>query len=604
MGETIIIGAGPAGLAAAYELVRGGRHVRTVEKDELVGGISRTVNHRGYRIDIGGHRFFTKVPEIQDFWEEMLGDDFLERPRLSRIFYRNRFFDYPLKPINALRGLGPWEALRVGASYLRARVVPHPDERSFEEWVANRFGQRLYEIFFKTYTEKVWGIPCSEISADWAAQRIKNLDLVKAVRNALLGSRGGGEVITTLIDRFHYPRLGPGMMWERCVERLAAMGAPVELRRRAAALHHRDGRITAVDLQDSAGEVESIEVDQVISSMPLQETIRTLDPPPPAEILAAADRLRYRDFLIILVIVDRPEVFPDNWIYVHSPDVVMGRIQNFKNWSPEMVPDPAMTSLGLEYFVNVGDELWTAEDGELVELGVRELATLGLVEETEVVDGAVVRMPKAYPVYDGNYRDSVATLREYLGEFANLQVIGRNGQHRYNNQDHSMLSGIRAAQNVVGDRHDVWAVNVEGEYLEEDRRAAAAAAGRMVPQPVAAIELEELLRRAFARYDPLALGLSLGTVFGVGLFLATAVLLVKGGDPIGPNLSLLGVYLLGFEVTWTGAVVGALEAAALGLGLGAALAWLINGLVGFYEQEVRRELELAEIMDPLEVVDQ
>jgi hypothetical protein len=329
-----------------------------------------------------------------------------------------------------------------------------------------------------------------------------------------------------------------------------------------------------------------------------------MEPAAPPEVQQAADRLRYRDFLIVGLIVDRAELFPDNWIYVHSPEVRVGRVQNFKNWSPEMVPDPAMTSLGLEYFVNVGDELWTAEDGELVELGVRELATLGLVEETEVVDGAVVRMPKAYPVYDGNYRGSVATLREYLGEFANLQVIGRNGQHRYNNQDHSMLSGIRAAQNVVGDRHDVWAVNVEGEYLEEDRRAAAAAAGRMVPQRVAAVELEELLRRAFARYDPLALGLSLGTVLGVGLFLATAVLLVKGGDPIGPNLSLLGVYLLGFEVTWTGAVVGALEAAALGLGLGAALAWLINGLVGFYEQEVRRELELAEIMDPLEVVDQ
>ena len=290
---------------------------------------------------------------------------------------------------------------------------------------------------------------------------------------------------------------------------------------------------------------------------------RALDPAPPAEVLAAADRLRYRDFLIILVIVNRREMFPDNWIYIHSPDVVMGRIQNFKNWSPDMVPDPAMTSLGLEYFVNVGDELWNAEDEELVKLGARELATLGLAEEAEVVDGAVIRMPKAYPVYDGNYRESVDTLREYLLGFRNLQVIGRNGQHRYNNQDHSMLAGIQAARNVVGGEHDVWAVNLEGDYLEEDRRAVAA--GRLVPEPVGAIELEEMVRRAFARYDPLALGLSLGTVFGLGLFLATAILLLKGGDPIVPNLSLLGVYFLGYDVTWPGALLGALEAGLLGL---------------------------------------
>jgi protoporphyrinogen oxidase len=601
MGETVIIGAGPAGLAAAYELTDRGRSARIVEKDDLVGGISRTVNYRGYRIDIGGHRFFTKVPEIQAFWEEVLGEDFLERPRLSRIFYKNRFFDYPLKPLNALRGLGPWEACRVGASYLRARLVPHAEERSFEEWVSNRFGQRLYRIFFKTYTEKVWGMPCSEISADWAAQRIKNLDLVKAVRNALLGSRGGGEVITTLIDRFHYPRLGPGMMWERCAERLTAMGSPVELGRKVVALRHDNGRLTALDVEGDGGAVERLAIDQVISSMPLQETIRALDPPPPAEVLAAAERLRYRDFLIILVIVNREQVFPDNWIYIHSPDVVMGRIQNFKNWSPDMVPDPAMTSLGLEYFVNVGDELWTAEDEELVKLGARELATLGLAEEADVVDGAVIRMPKAYPVYDGDYRESVDILREYLLGFENLQVIGRNGQHRYNNQDHSMLAGIQAARNVVGGAHDVWAVNVEGEYLEEDRRAVAA--GRLVPEPVRAVELDEMVRRAFARFDPLALGLSLGTVFGLGLFLATAILLLKGGDPIGPNLSLLGVYFLGYEVTWPGAVLGALEAGLLGLLLGSGMAWMINMLVSVYEERVRGELQLAEILDPLEVVD-
>ena len=600
MSETIIIGAGPAGLAAAYELSRSARGSRTFEKDEIVGGISRTVRYQGYRFDIGGHRFFTKVPEIQAFWEEILGEDFLERPRLSRIFYQNRFFDYPLKPMNALMGLGPWEAARVGSSYLWARLLPHPEERSFEEWVSNRFGNRLYEIFFKTYTEKVWGLPCSEISADWASQRIKNLDLLKAVRNALIGSRGSGEVISTLIDRFHYPRFGPGMMWERCCERLEEGGAQIELGTRVEKVHHENGRVNQVSLARRDGGHEVVDTDHVISSMPLNELVRCLEPAPPPEILTAANRLSYRDFLIVVLIVDREEVFPDNWIYIHSPEVMMGRIQNFKNWSPEMVPESSKTSLGLEYFVNVGDELWTASDGDLVDLGVREMATLGLVDPDEVEDGTVVRMPKAYPVYDGFYRESVDTVRDYLVGFSNLQVIGRNGQHRYNNQDHSMLSGICAAQNILGAAHDVWAVNVESEYLEETRADKKPAADRMVPQPVSSVELEELLRGAFARYDPVALGVSLGAVMGLGLFLATAVLLFKGGEPLGPNLSLVGAYFLGFEVSWTGALLGTLEAMLGGFVLGALMAKTINLLVGVYEGSLRQKLEIAEIMDPLE----
>ena len=600
MDATVIIGAGPAGLAAAYELWRSGHPSRVFEQDEIVGGISRTVRYKGYRFDIGGHRFFTKVPEIQAFWEEILAEDFLERPRLSRIFYKDRFFDYPLKPMNALMGLGPIEAARVGLSYLRARFLPHPEERNFEEWVANRFGYRLYEIFFKTYTEKVWGIPCSEISADWAAQRIKNLDLIKAVRNALIGSRGGGEIISTLIERFHYPRLGPGMMWEQCCDRLSANGVRIELGTGVEGVTHADGRVTGVRLAGGDRSADPVPADHVISSMPLIQLVRCLDPEPPAEIQAAADRLSYRDFLIVILIVDRQEVFPDNWIYIHSPEVKMGRIQNFKNWSPDMVPDSTKTSLGLEYFVSVGDELWTAADEDLVDLGIREMAALGLVDPAEVEDGTVVRMPKAYPVYDGYYRESVDTIQSYLAGFSNLQVIGRNGQHRYNNQDHSMLAGIRAAQNTLGADHDVWSVNVESEYLEEVSADQKSTGDRLVPQPIGGADLAELLQSAFARYDPVALGASFGVVMGLSLLLATAVLLLKGGTPLGPNLSLLGAYLVGFEVSWTGAILGAGEALLGGFLLGVVMAKSINAVVGVYEESVRRKLEMVQIMDPLE----
>jgi len=600
MSETVIIGAGPAGLAAAYELLRASQPCRVCEQDEIVGGISRTVRYQGYRFDIGGHRFFTKVPEIQAFWEEVLGDDFLERPRLSRIFYKDRFFDYPLRPINALRGLGPWEATRVGLSYLKALLMPRPEERNFEEWVSNRFGFRLYEIFFRTYTEKVWGIPCSEISADWAAQRIKNLDLLKAVRNAVLGSSGGQEVISTLIDRFHYPRHGPGMMWERCTDRLTAAGARIDMGARVDSILHENGKVTEVVVGRRDGARERVPTEHLISSMPLTELIGCLDPAPPPTVQAAADRLSYRDFLIVVLIVGRSEVFPDNWIYVHSPEVKMGRIQNFKNWSPEMVPDPAKTSLGLEYFVNIGDELWAAPDRELIELGTREMATLGLVQPHEVEDGTVVRMPKAYPVYDGDFRESVDLIRRYVTSYSNLQVIGRNGQHRYNNQDHSMLSGICAAQNVLGADHDVWAVNVESEYLEETAREEKRPGDRLVPQPVPDLGLDDLLERAFARYDPVAMGGALGIVAALTLFLSTVLLLVRGGDPVGPNLSLLGVYFFGYQVSWVGALLGSIEAAIGGFILGFVMAKAVNLMIRIYEDSVRRQLELVEVLDPLE----
>jgi protoporphyrinogen oxidase len=471
---TVVIGGGPAGLTAGHELLRLGLDGLVLEKDDTVGGLSRTARHLGFRFDIGGHRFFTKVPEVQALWEEVLGADLLERRRVSRIYFRNRFFDYPLRPWNALSGLGPVEALRILASYARARLRPSADERSFEQWVSNRFGARLYQTFFKTYTEKVWGMPCSEISADWAAQRIKSLDLAGALRNALFGG-DGGAIATTLIDRFHYPRLGPGMMWERVADRL---GSRVQRQVAVSRLCHSQGRVHAVVVSEPSGSERRIEADRFVSSMPLGELVLALDPPAPAPVLRLARRLRYRAFLTVCLVIDRPQVFADNWIYVHSPEVRVGRIQNFKNWSPEMVPDPAKTSLGLEYFVDQGDTLWSSSDASLVALGRDEATRLRLLQPSDVEDGAVVRMAQAYPVYDAGHRETIAGLRDYLAGLRNLQVIGRGGQHRYNNQDHSMLAGLQAARNVAGADYDVWAVNVEPSYHEGE-----SGTGRAAPAP-------------------------------------------------------------------------------------------------------------------------
>ena len=597
-GAIAVIGAGPAGLAAAWELAKLGRRATIFERDETVGGISRTVVHRGFRFDLGGHRFFTKAPEVEAIWFELLGDDLLERPRLSRIFYRDHFFDYPLRPLNALVGLGAVEAVRVVASFAAARLWPEREEKSFEQWVTNRFGRRLFEIFFKTYTEKVWGMPCSEISADWAAQRIKNLNLFRAIRAALFGS-AGGDIVTTLINRFHYPRHGPGMMWERCAERLAALGSPVRLGHELARIAHRDGRVVSIDLRHADGRQEELAVDHLICSIPLARAIELLDPPAPAPVLAAARALRHRDFLTVVLVVDEPELFPDNWIYVHAPEVRVGRIQNFKNWSPEMVPDPAQTALGLEYFVNRDEELWQRPDAELVALGTAEIDRLGLAPAARVVDGAVVRVPSAYPVYDPGYRQRLAIVRDHLRSLPNFEMIGRNGQHRYNNQDHSMLTGIHAARNAVapaGERSDVWAVNVDGEYHEE---ASARGGDRLVPGAADDASLEELLAAAFRRFDPWAMGTAVGATAALLLLLGTLALLARGGEGEAPMLSLLGIYLVGYEVSWRGLLLGVVEGGAFGGALGSALAHAINALVGLAERALRRELEAERTIDAL-----
>jgi protoporphyrinogen oxidase len=386
----VIVGAGPGGLTAAQQLIEHGASVVVFDRDEIVGGIAQTGVYKGFRFDIGGHRFFTKVQVVLDLWRETLGAEFLRRPRLSRIYYNGRFFDYPLKPANALLNLGVLTSVQVLFSYLWIKVFPVRPEVSLEDWVSNRFGRKLFNIFFRTYTEKVWGIPCRTIGAQWAAQRIKGLSLRTAVMNALLGplaQRRG--TIKTLIDEFEYPRLGPGQMWEAFRARIEARGGVVRLRSRVRRLAHRNGQITAVDVDTPQGSVTH-PVEHLISTMPIRELVNSLDPPAPAEVVAAADRLKYRDFLTVALIIDEADLFPDNWIYIHDGKVKVGRIQNFKNWSPDMVPDASKTCLGLEYFCNEGDELWTMDDRALVELGRRELAGIGGGGGVAVVVGCVV----------------------------------------------------------------------------------------------------------------------------------------------------------------------------------------------------------------------
>ena len=459
-----IIGAGPGGLTAAYELVRRGLAPVVLERADRPGGIARTETYKDYLFDIGGHCFCTKVYRVRDIWRAILGEQFITVPRLSRIYYRGKFYDYPLSIPNVVGNLGAVESMRIFGSYCRAKLRPIRDEQTFEQWVTNRFGDRVYRTFFKTYTEKVWGIPCSEIRADWAAQRIKGLSLSKAVINALFKVNRSNN--STLIHQFEYPRLGPGQMWERCTDIVRAGGATVQFETSVTQVHHADGRVSHLEVRQG-GQTRRIEAEHFITSMPLSALVRMMHPAPPQAVLDAAAGLNYRDFLIVTLIADREKLFPDNWIYIHAPEVRVGRIQNFKNWSKDMVPDLSKTSLGMEYFCNEDDDLWAMDDASLIALATKEIDQLGLAPASCISDGCVIRQRKAYPVYDGTYRMHLETIRKWLAGFENLQTIGRNGMHRYNNQDHSMLCGLQAAENVLGADHDLWEVNTERSYYEE-----------------------------------------------------------------------------------------------------------------------------------------
>ena len=460
---TAVLGAGPAGLTAAHVLGLRGAPAAVFEADGTVGGIAKTVEFRGYRFDLGGHRFFTKLRAVQHLWEEMLGDDFLTRPRLSRIYFNGKFFAYPLQAKDVVARLGLLESMLCALSYLWSLRLRHKDAESFEDWVTVRFGKRLYLAFFKSYSEKVWGIPGTEIRSQWAAQRIKDFSLVKAALSILGLQR---KQVTTLIEEFRYPRLGPGQMWEAFRSRVEERGIPVHVNHRVVAVNHAHGRVESVTVATNSHQTEYA-VDSVISSIALSDLVKKLDPPPPPHVLEAAHKLRYRELCLVALMLDQEQPFPDNWIYLHDPGTRAGRVQNFGAWSEDMVR-PGTTCLGVEYFCFEGDDIWQMPDDQAVRLATDELARIGLVDPSRVLDGVKVRVPKAYPMYDSTYEENVEILRKYISTFANLQTCGRNGLHRYNNQDHSMWTAILAALNIVdGAAYDVWSVNTEAEYHEE-----------------------------------------------------------------------------------------------------------------------------------------
>lgn len=463
----VVVGAGPAGLSAAWENRRRGGTSVVLERDGLVGGIARTVEHNGCRFDIGGHRFFTKVKEVEEFWHEVLREDFLRVRRESHILYRGRFFSYPLRPLEAFFRLGPLESVLCFASFVKSHLFPRRPEEDFETWVSNRFGWRLYSIFFRTYTEKVWGVPCTQIRADWAAQRIRGLSLARALLQAVWKDR----TIKTLADAFDYPRLGPGQLWEAVQALVEASGSRVLLGRRVERIRWEEGRgVTSVEAAGDGG-AESHSGDAYLSSMPIVDLVAALDPAPPQEVRRAAAALRYRDFLLVALLLEGEGFFTDNWVYVHSPELRVGRIQNFNNWSKAMVPREGVTCLGLEYFCFESDELWTRKDEELVAFAREELGRTGLVPPGAALhDSAVVRMTKTYPMYDAGYRENVEVVRRFVeASLPNLQLVGRNGMHRYNNQDHAVVTGMYAVRNLYGGSHDLWAVNVDDDYHEEVR---------------------------------------------------------------------------------------------------------------------------------------
>jgi protoporphyrinogen oxidase len=520
----VIAGAGPAGLTAALELLRRSDVTPIVfEADTQVGGISKTVNYRGNRMDLGGHRFFSKSDWVMRWWQEILpiaagqaesdkalrityqqeshnlvpeapaapASDavMLVRRRLSRIFYRRRFFDYPLKlSADTVGKMGLLETLRIGLSYGRAQLSTRSSEANLEEFFINRFGERLYRTFFKDYTEKVWGVPCGDISAEWGAQRIKGLSITKAVAHALTSKFGNSGATTrqgtetSLIEQFLYPKFGPGQMWEEVARRVAQRGGVIQLRHRVVSIERVGLSLTAVRVRDeTTGSVRLFPCDQFISTIPVSDLTAMLRPENLA-VARIADQLPYRDFITVGLLLSKMKVTagarhstlargmpPDNWIYIQEPDVSIGRIQIFNNWSPAMVADPDTIWLGLEYFCKEGDNHWSMDDGQFVEFAANELEKLGMIDRKDVLDGCVVRVSKAYPAYFGEYRD-FGTVRDFLSQFANLYPVGRNGMHRYNNQDHSMLAANSAVSSIIAGgvgKSEIWNINGESEYHEE-----------------------------------------------------------------------------------------------------------------------------------------
>jgi protoporphyrinogen oxidase len=520
----VIIGAGPAGLTAAWELAEAGvRDIVVLEATRNIGGLSQSIEYKGNRIDIGGHRFFSKSDWVMDWWTRMLplaaspgqdaGDQdlvlayqgkqrtldrvaaasesdarvMLVRKRLSRIYFDGKFFDYPLKAnLETALKLGLWRCARFGASYVWSMLFPRRPERSLEDFFINRFGRLLYLQFFKEYTEKVWGTPCDKISAEWGAQRVKSLSIAKALLHAVLKPfrRGGGlgaAQQTSLIERFLYPKYGPGLMWETTVEQLRARGVRFEFEAQVTKLEQAGGKIRAVRARLPDGTERRYEAGSFVSTMPVRDLVLGLEPAAPQGPREIADGLEYRDFITVGLLYRRLmrtpagsgplNIVPDNWIYIQESGVKVGRLQIFNNWSPYLVKDPQTVWIGMEYFCREGDELWSMTDADLRRLGVEEMRRLNLADAADHLDGVVIRMPKAYPGYYGTYA-RFDELRRYLDAIPNLFLVGRNGMHRYNNQDHSMLSAKKAVEAILagsGDKSAIWSVNIDDEYHEEKR---------------------------------------------------------------------------------------------------------------------------------------
>jgi len=587
--KIVIIGGGPAGLTASYHLLKDGVKSIVLEKDQVVGGIARTVNYKKYYFDIGGHRFFTKSEEVEKIWKEVLGDDFLQRKRLSRIYYNKEFFYYPLRALNAMSGLGLWNSFLILASYLFGQLNPRKQDYTFEQWVSNRFGKRLFNIFFKAYTEKVWGIPCNEISAEWAAKRIKGLSLLIALKNVLIKRHSGNKnkkgVIKTLIDEFSYPKLGPGMMWQAIADIIENNGSKLLLGAEVVGIRWVKNQVKELEVKQD-GEVKIISGTDFISSMPVKEAIQKFKPDVPKTVLDAANDLKYRDFITVALIVNKRDIFQDNWIYIHDPEVKVGRIQNFKNWSPHMVPNQDKTCLGLEYFCFEGDALWNMSDDQLIGLGTRELEALGFLNSGDVEDGAVVRMSKTYPIYDSTYHKTIRIIREFFDGINNFQLVGRNGLHKYNNQDHSMLTAMRAAENIFGANHDIWEVNEDQEYLEEIGASSTKKS-----------DFLKLISSSLARIDKLGFATAFGSVLGLTVFLATVLFLLKGGKTVNPNLELLSQYFIGYTVTIKGAFVGMAYSFSWGFLFGWLFAYIRNLFIAFIIYRAKRKRELLKFRD-------
>jgi protoporphyrinogen oxidase len=510
--DVAIIGAGPAGLTAAYLLTKKGYSVSVIEKDErYVGGISRTVEVDGYRFDIGGHRFFSKSKEVVDLWNEILPNDFIQRPRMSRIYYEGKFYSYPLRAFEALFNLGIVRSTLCMVSYMKAKAFPNKKVRSFEDWTVNQFGHKLYSIFFKTYTEKVWGMPCDEMSADWAAQRIKGLSLGAAVMDGLKRSLGlnkkpnDGMETKTLLETFRYPRLGPGMMWDAARDFVVAKGNEVRMGHSFKQLAQDANGNWRLSATKADGSEAVIQAKHVISSAPMRELSARIHPLPQST-MEASD-LKYRDFLTVALMIKSDDLFPDNWIYIHDSKVQVGRVQNFRSWSPEMVPDPSIACVGLEYFCFENDGLWSSTDADLVELAKKEMAILGLCNPDDVVGGAVVRQEKAYPVYDDSYATNVEAMRAELeSKYPTLHMVGRNGMHRYNNQDHAMMTAMLTVENIAaGARvYNIWNVNEDAEYHEagdEGEQAVIAAKVEVTEDQAAALTSERAVPRRIEKAD-------------------------------------------------------------------------------------------------------